>query len=389
MRSKLAVVAALMVVAALSLAQQPGAVTTETSFVIVTKTIQTPRGRIRVYLPADMAAGDTISGTVSAEPSGQTDKEKQRNAGELNGYVIELENQKSPVSGGVIQRVHLAPAVSAPLLILLDSKGKQIAVTPLVVLPSAPTTPNTINIPTLGQAGRPVQIQGPFDGDSSNTNATIGGTDANVLAESPRQTVVQSPSNVVGPSEIKVTENGATTTGPFRNLKIDLTAPKTSLLKGESTELHVQVSGLEGITQPIPIQLQNQTPSSVNLSGGNTQNIVIQPSQVQTGGTFQSSGNLTGTGSGPFMVTASLPSGFNPAATPSSSPSPSTPPPTPPQSTAQATVPSQTNATASPRPSPAVAQTSAQIPLPTPTPDLTRASNARSSNPVGKPRERG
>jgi hypothetical protein len=273
---------------------------------IYTATLQTRQGTVKVNLPGDMAAGDTISGTVIAEPAGKTDKDKQQNAGVLEGYVIELEKQKFPVSGGVIQRVHLVPAVSAPLLILFDSKGKQIAVTPIVVLPSAPAAPSTVNLPALGQTGRPLQIPGPFDGNSANTKAKIGGTDAKVIAESPRQLVVETPRNVVGPTEIKVTENGSATTGPFRNLKIDLTAPKTSLLKGESTELHVQVSGLEGITQPIPIQLQNQSPSTVNLAGGNTQTIPIQPSQVTTGGIFNSTRVLTGVQNGSFNITATV-----------------------------------------------------------------------------------
>lgn len=334
---------------------------------IYVATLETQLGTIRVSLPGDMAAGDTISGTVIAEPSGKTDKDKQQNAGVLNGYVIELENQKSPVSGGVIQRIHLAPAVSAPLLILLDSKGKQIAVTPIAVLPSAPAAPDTFTLPALGQTGRPVQIQGPFDGDSSNTKVTVGDKPAEVIAESPRQLVVETPRNVVGPAEIKVNENGATTTGAFRNLKIDLTAPKTSLLKGESTELHVQVQGLEGITQPVQVQLQNQSPSTVNLNGGNTQNIVVQPSQVTTGGTFNWSGTVTGVGTGGFNITGSLP---GTTASPATSPTTSkpTPIPTPPPSTIPpATTPPQTKPAATPNPSPVTPpRTSPQV-FPTPT----------------------
>jgi hypothetical protein len=333
-------------------------------------TFPTRLGTIRVSLPGDMAAGDTISGTVIAEPSGKTDKEKQRNAGELNGYVIELENQKSPVSGGVMRRVALAPTTLAPSLILLDAKGKQIAVMPIAVQPSSTPAPKTFDLPTLGQAGRPIEIIGPFDGDSSNTNVKLGDTPAKVLAESPRKLVVASPSNVVGPTEIKVTENGTTTTGPFRNLKIDLTAPKTSLLKGESTELRVEVNGLEGLTQPVQVQLQNQSPSTVNLHGGNTQSIVIQPSQVQTGGTFSSSGQVTGTGNGPFIITATLPPGFNFGAIPSTSPTTSRPTATPtptPASMPPPTGPSQTKATASPSPSMATAQRTSPQVFPTPT----------------------
>jgi hypothetical protein len=301
--------AVVLAIAALSLGQKPGVATTETPTGIVTTTLQTPQGKIKVTLPDDMAAGDTISGTVIAEPSGKTDKEKQQNAGELNGYVVELENQKSPVSGGVMKRILLAPGITAPSLILLDAKGKQVATAIIPVAPAPTTGPSNFVVRGVGQTGRPVQVHGPFDGDSANTSAKVGGADAKVLAESPRKMVCESPREVVGPTKIEITEGCAKATGSFRNLKIDLTAPKTSLMKGESTELHVEVSGLEGMTRPIPIQIQNQSPGTVNIAGGNSQTIPIQPGQVQTGGTFPWSTGLTGTGNGGFTITGSLPPG--------------------------------------------------------------------------------
>jgi hypothetical protein len=320
--------------AVLSRAQKAGDPSTATLSGIVTTNLQTPKGTIRVYLPDDATAGDTISGTVTAEPSGKTDEEKQRNAVELNAYVIEIESQKSPVSGGVIQGIHLAPTIRESNVILLDEKGKRIASARFSVSPGppAPVTPGFV-VAGVGQTGRPVVVYGPFDGDSSNTKAKIGESNARVVAESPRKLVVESPRTPVGPGRIEVTENNSTASGRFRNLKIDLTAPKTSLLKGESTELHVEVNGLQGITQPIPIQLQNQSPSTVSLSGGNTQTITIQPSQVQTGGTFPWTTGLTGTRNGGFTINASVPSGLyaapNPAppsTQPSASPAPSVSP---------------------------------------------------------------
>jgi hypothetical protein len=137
----------------------------------------------------------------------------------------------------------------------------------------------------------------------------IGNSDAKLLAESPRKVVIESPRDVVGPTTIEVKENNTSTTGQFRNLKIDLTAPKTSLLKGESTELHVQVTGLEGLTQPVNVQLQNQSPSTVQLSGGNTQTQTVRPQDVQTGGVYTWNGNLIGVQRGSFFIVATVPSG--------------------------------------------------------------------------------
>ncbi len=150
----------------------------------MTTTLQTARGTIKVYLPADMAEGDTISGTVIAEPSGKTEKEKERNSSELNGYVVELENQKSPVSGGVMRRVILAPDIDEPSLILLDEKGKQVATVKISVAPApSKTGPSTFVVGGVGQSGKPIVVQGPFDGDSANTSAKVGDSKAQVIAD--------------------------------------------------------------------------------------------------------------------------------------------------------------------------------------------------------------
>src|SRR6266403_2521508 len=130
------------------------------------------------------------------------------------------------------------------------------------------------------------------------------------------------PTDIVGPTKVEVTENGSSAANPFRNLKIDMSAPKTS----ESTELHVEVQGLEGLSQPIQVEIENQSPSNVNLNGGNTQTIPIQPSQVTTGGTFIWTTNVTGIGTGGSVIVGSLPAT---TASPTSSPAISKPTPTP------------------------------------------------------------
>jgi surface antigen len=54
----------------------------------------TAYGTVKVTLPDDIAPGDTISGTVIAEPSGKTDAERRSNAGELSGYVVEIKTSR-------------------------------------------------------------------------------------------------------------------------------------------------------------------------------------------------------------------------------------------------------------------------------------------------------
>src|SRR5215831_3041873 len=64
---------------------------------LVVTTFTTPQGKIKVNLTDDVAAGDTITGTVQAEPNGSNDNERAQNQAELNGYVIGLGGQKTRV----------------------------------------------------------------------------------------------------------------------------------------------------------------------------------------------------------------------------------------------------------------------------------------------------
>src|SRR5258708_4303432 len=129
-----------------------------------------------------------------------------------------------------------------------------------VITPDPKITP-TFTIPGLGQTGRPIVITGPFDGNSSNTQlnwtrprSAVQDFEKNtenvsggfgLLAESPRKAVFSAPTNVTRPVEISLKEGNQETKGTYRNVDVKLTARKTSLMKGESTELHPEIQGLQ------------------------------------------------------------------------------------------------------------------------------------------------
>jgi len=64
------------------------------------------------------------------------------------------------------------------------------------------------------------------------------------------------------------------------------------------------------LTHQVPLhsKLRSQQTQNINITGGNTQNIVIQPSQVTAGGTFSWTTPITGTSTGGFNIVGSLPS---------------------------------------------------------------------------------
>lgn len=331
-----------------------------------TVTFDTVPGRIIVNLPDDMRAGDTISGTVVAEPRGETPDERERNLNELKSKAFEIKDfsfgvenpttigsttegagripvgANQPFSLNVPPVTSRMPADKIVVRFLLVGPGSDNDMPPMFEIKDfsfGVENPTTIrsatgdsagratvsdfNIPTLGQQGRPLEIRGPFDGNASNTTVRFGpaGSTApdfeknteNVsggfglirpLAESPRKIVVESPAKVVGPIQVLVNEGDKKTTGAHRSLGINLSAPKTNLQRGERTTVTVEVRGLEGITQDVPLQLDSK--GVITMEGGSFQNLRIKPSDVTPDGRYTTNRTITGVQAGGFSVSGTV-----------------------------------------------------------------------------------
>jgi hypothetical protein len=272
--------------------------------------ISVPAGKIVIHLPDDMAAGDTISGTVVAEPAGRTDKEHDANSSVLEGYVVDAGPKKTSVRGRVLTWI-VPPAVTAVAFILRDSRGKEVGRTSVPVRTQQPGVgpppkPQDFRFPQIAVAGQPLVIHGPFDGDFANTKLTIGGQPAETIAESPRKLVVAPAVNVTGPSAYQLMERGVAATAPCSVISLKLTAPKTSLTRGERVAVHIAISGLDGIRAPVNLKLGNLTPSVVAVAGGALQSLIVRPADVGTGGTYATDREVTGLGSGAFSIQATL-----------------------------------------------------------------------------------
>lgn len=325
----------------------------ETGRGLQTVIFDTPPGLIRVYLPDDMRAGDTISGTVMAEPKGQTPEERAKNMEVLSGYVIEVETSKKPdgtsnpkvkaeVTAPIPQlRITLPPTPTPPLTNVSSGSSGGLGITltnasgsfstggtitipiELVSLSLQSVAPlNTFQLPTIGQPGRPAVINGPFqvnggttlmygppgasvqDFEKNTENVSGGFGLINPIAQSPRKCVFEAPTNVTGPIELYLKEGNIQTKGEYRNVRVNLTAPKTSLIKGESTELHVQVSGLQGIKEPVPLTLESH--GVITMEGGMYQPLVIQPSEVGADGRYSTTRGITGVQTGVWGATATV-----------------------------------------------------------------------------------
>ena len=337
----------------------------------------TPAGVLRVHLPADMRAGDTVSGSIIPEPNAQTKEERSRNRTGLsqyqlviansrpgaNAFILKLFRKTNPAANpGTGSNLDPSEPCACPFDLTFSQTGqvvtvKQTASTPTgadapancvdgcpsflvygseldnrsgdptikeagyfdslteaqidqiydmkdTAQPPSEPKPSEFRLPTIGQNGSLIEIKGPFDGNLRTTDIRIGGQPVIKLAESPRSCIFKSPEQSFGPADITLKEDNVETKGTYRNLGVRLSAPKTSLLKGETTSVTIEVSGLAGIKEDVPLHLEAQ--GVINMDGGNYQYLTIRPQDVRPDGRYTTARTITGQQAGGFGVTATV-----------------------------------------------------------------------------------
>lgn len=86
----------------------------------------------------------------------------------------------------------------------------------------------------------------------------------------------------------------------FRNLTLKVSADKYNLVKGESTQLHIVVSGLERLEAPAKMTIDAS--GVISMGGGNSQKMTIEPAEVNADGTYTTGNALTALSAGTFGV---------------------------------------------------------------------------------------
>lgn len=267
--------------------------------------LEAPSGSLHVYLPDDLAAGDRISGTVYALPAG-AGAEREDRTRELLGYRTEIAGQVVEPGNGRVWLRQLDEAPGALAVRFRDAGGRQVAEALLPVARASTARPQAFSIPTFGQAGHALAVAGPFTGDLGTVTATMGGTEAQILAQSPRQTVLRVPPELTGASVLRLQGEGREVEAPFRVLDVQLSAGKLDLRRGERTTLRVEVRGLEGLEEPIPLTLSNATPQVVRLGSGDSEAVTIRPGDEGPGGVWTLTRPIESRRTGGFTIDATV-----------------------------------------------------------------------------------
>lgn len=291
-------------------------------FGLTSPTFTTPYGDFKINIPGDVQPGDPFSGTVWLNPLGKNAEERTNNARELHDYSVKLSTGielKFPWKlGRELWVEELYPTgelrhAAGNEFLEIRHRGEPVGRVQLPISPGNTPQPTHFTIPTGAQYGSIITIPGPFDGILSQTDfVEIGGERIPILSESPRSRVVWDRSTLIGPSQIKVGENGQTYQCPFHNVAVKMSAPNLNLKRGETTVMTVVVSGLASVKQDVPFELVNHSTAIVSMEGGNQQSNTIHAetaahaTDLKADGTYTTTRTLTGITPGRFTITGTV-----------------------------------------------------------------------------------
>jgi hypothetical protein len=273
---------------------------------LITVTFNTAYGNIKVYLPDDLRSGDVISGSIITDPTGKNAKQTEKNQNDLAKYLITLNNETFPVSKERFQFIENSDRKSPGPIELLQPDRIRLAE---LIIPEAeekgPASGECLS-PSHALTGSPLRIFGPFDGNSSNTNCTIDNNPVVILAESPRQCIISYPADAGGVHTLNVQEtNKQSCAKSISGVRLDVSAGKLNLQKGEKTFIDVAVTGLRNLPDNAKLILSNTTSNIVTMMPSNNVLIILSPDSVGSGN-FNRRFDIQSLKTGSFIVNVDL-----------------------------------------------------------------------------------
>jgi hypothetical protein len=209
----------------------------QAGFGLMVATFALPEGTVTAYLPDDVAVGEAFSGTVEGPA----------------GFMLTFGEQQARTGEPFLWTVPTGEPRQLFLITLLDRQGSERAQVWLETS-AAPHRDASFRFPPLVQAGKPLPIRGPLDGDFRTTRVEINGSAASPLAESIRRVIVRAPSNLVGPTSATLTKGGIEHRGAMRGLAIEMATP---VIASPGTR-ELTVKGVSGIDRDLPLLIAGE-----------------------------------------------------------------------------------------------------------------------------------
>lgn len=188
----------------------------------------TAQGKIVVSLPEEILAGDMISGSITKEPKGKTQKDFEANSNKLDKYSVEINNETRIVSENELKfTIPKSSTGGVTYMILRSASGEEWARNYITYQNSSidiksfeAPSPWEYQSPKLGRSTNPSVIKGPFDGNFGTTSIMIGNVSVKKIAESPRVLVFRNPSSPIGNIDLILNERGVNVKRKYNNIKV-------------------------------------------------------------------------------------------------------------------------------------------------------------------------
>jgi hypothetical protein len=250
---------------------QPGLSTLSGPVLPIMVSMDTSDGKVLVYLPSQVAAGDRIAGSTFIQAAGSGYDEQHRHFLALEECSVTVGDARVKIGNSMFSTLIPAGAGSLPMSVL-DPSGRLIAQAQIPVSANAPAGPSEFSTAPIVQAGTPIVISGPFDGNRMETFASINGRAAGILAEGPRECDVTAPGDKNGPVQVRVSENGRRFEQKVSVVGFTFMAPANATRAGSKAAIAVEVDGLQDADPaafPVAVQLWNSDPRVMRFPGPN------------------------------------------------------------------------------------------------------------------------
>jgi hypothetical protein len=250
---------------------------------------------IEIYLPNRLSTSGAFTATMKLIPN----KSKQ-GGGQLRDYSLSIEGRRYLIRDGLFEVTLPDDHAGSTKLLLLDKHGNEVGGVEVPIWPHVSLS-STSTLPSSGTSGNTIVVYGPYSGMlQPHDYLMIGGKPMPLLASSGGRLVALNAYDIPGLTLIETRIGDQLSKRVFRNVTLNLSADKLNLLKGESTRLNIVVGGLKQLKAPATMTV-NAT-GVITMSGGNSQIIKIDPSDITSDGTYTTSNSLLANSAGTFGV---------------------------------------------------------------------------------------
>jgi hypothetical protein len=272
---------------------------------------------VKVYLPDDIRPGDVISGTVVLEPAGKSTAARNKSLQKAaeNNILIGPTAWRFQKIGSLIQKTRDRPGsyrfkttADFPFAVsVVDAKGTVLQQPVTVRTNDVPPLQKSCLMPSHVLIRSPCSITGQFDGDLGTTQCSINSQPAEILAESPRQCIIQVPKISTGVQEVKIAESGKEVcAAKTMAAELLVTAGRMDLGRGETSYIDVTVTGLDQLKDTATLTITNLSTEIIAMAPLNTQITKLAPDSFVTRSLFSKRYTVTGIRPGLFNVNVNL-----------------------------------------------------------------------------------